>query len=328
MCQYILILTYIYEKEFVKKIKNRQKTAFTLAEVLITLGIIGVVAAIIIPTIMANITQNVFSSAQDLALKKIRAATDQMRADDVLSGYTDNDSFADVFQKYIKTVKRCDSSHLQDCFSSTFLTPEGDNINVSSLTTGDQIGQSGNSNPTVGIGLINDTSMILAFKPSCDRIEPSNNTIDTTSCLAIVYDTNGSGKPNQIGKDISLLNATVSSCSGTKISGLCVSPSDITYSPYGIVDFGSWNGPDYWAGAKKACGDMGMRLPTPTELDSMYQHKAELGMTTDNYWSDQQVYTNYPGCTPGYTDAGIVYFGNGTHQNLGKTSTESARCVK
>ena len=34
------------------------KSAFTLAEVLITLGIIGVVAAMTIPTLMTNITKN------------------------------------------------------------------------------------------------------------------------------------------------------------------------------------------------------------------------------------------------------------------------------
>lgn len=33
---------------------NSRKIAFTLAEVLITLGIIGVVAALTIPTLMAN----------------------------------------------------------------------------------------------------------------------------------------------------------------------------------------------------------------------------------------------------------------------------------
>lgn len=37
-----------------KKDKNHIKKAFTLSEVLITLGIIGVVAAITLPTLVAN----------------------------------------------------------------------------------------------------------------------------------------------------------------------------------------------------------------------------------------------------------------------------------
>ena len=75
--------------------------AFTLAEVLITLTIIGIVAAFTIPTLMANVTQRVFTSAQDVALKKITEATNQMKTNDALSGYATTDAFADEFLKYI-----------------------------------------------------------------------------------------------------------------------------------------------------------------------------------------------------------------------------------
>ena len=39
-----------------------KKNGFTLAEVLITLGIIGVVAALTMPTLIANIQQEIFNS--------------------------------------------------------------------------------------------------------------------------------------------------------------------------------------------------------------------------------------------------------------------------
>lgn len=42
------------KKLYMKKLKNVRKHAFTLAEVLVTLGIIGVVAALTMPTLMAN----------------------------------------------------------------------------------------------------------------------------------------------------------------------------------------------------------------------------------------------------------------------------------
>lgn len=41
----------------------KEKIAFTLAEVLITLGIIGVVAAFTIPVLMNNITNKQFEAA-------------------------------------------------------------------------------------------------------------------------------------------------------------------------------------------------------------------------------------------------------------------------
>ncbi len=50
------------------------KNAFTLAEVLITLGIIGVVAAITIPTLMANISGHKFRSQFKKSLSSINQA--------------------------------------------------------------------------------------------------------------------------------------------------------------------------------------------------------------------------------------------------------------
>lgn len=269
--------------------------AFTLAETLITLAIIGVVAALVIPSLMYNINQNVFNSAQDLALKKIRVSTDLMRTDDVLSGYATSDAFADAFQKYIKVAKRCDSSNLQDCFSSVFLTGAGENINLSDLHTGADFGHDTYTSPLVGIGLINGTSMILAFDPDCQRIEPSNNTIDTTSCLAIIYDVNGSGKPNQIGKDIALLNATITDCDGIKIGGLCVAGGDTTYTPINTctdttydsnLTANAYCSNNSWAGAKKACAEQGMRLPSKDELNTIFQNAATIsGLSGSVYWS-------------------------------------------
>ncbi|MFR1673152.1 MAG: type II secretion system protein, partial [Candidatus Gastranaerophilaceae bacterium] len=49
------------------------KTAFTLAEVLITLGIIGIVAALILPFFMANIRKNEYSNK----LKKLYSIISQ-----------------------------------------------------------------------------------------------------------------------------------------------------------------------------------------------------------------------------------------------------------
>lgn len=263
------------------------RLAFTLAEVLITLGIIGIVAAMTIPTLMTNINQNVFNSAQDLAVKKMRAATDQMRTDDLIGAYDTNDHFVDQFQKYIKIVKRCDSSNLQECFSPTFKTDSNEDINVSDLTSGKKLGQGSNTSNTVGLMLINGTSMLLAYDPTCQSIAPSNNTIDTTACMAVAYDTNGFGKPNQIGKDIALLNATISSCDGKKIGGMCVAASDTTYTPYGTFwNGGAWDN-NYWAGADKACTDLGMRLPDKTELNTIYINRATISglSSTGSYWT-------------------------------------------
>lgn len=58
------------------------KSAFTLAEVLITLGVIGVVAAMTIPTLITNITKKQLESQIKVAYASIQQAMRASIADD------------------------------------------------------------------------------------------------------------------------------------------------------------------------------------------------------------------------------------------------------
>jgi prepilin-type N-terminal cleavage/methylation domain-containing protein len=65
----------VIDKKFLKILLLKQKrTAFTLAEVLITLGIIGVVAAMTIPNLMANINGSKFRSQFKKAISTLNQA--------------------------------------------------------------------------------------------------------------------------------------------------------------------------------------------------------------------------------------------------------------
>ena len=62
----------------------------------------------------------------------------------------------------------------------------------------------------------------------------------------------------------------------------------------------------YWAGAKKACAELGMSLPDKSKLKSIYRagkKDSSLGLPTSGwFWSSSEAYT---------TDAYFVDFGNG-----------------
>ena len=69
---------------------------FTLAEVLITLGIVGVVAAITMPPLITNVTEKVNSERQTNIAQKITQAMEQMRAHGLLnSKYPTTEAFVD-----------------------------------------------------------------------------------------------------------------------------------------------------------------------------------------------------------------------------------------
>ena len=71
----------------------------------------------------------------------------------------------------------------------------------------------------------------------------------------------------------------------------------------------SWKGEDnYWAGAKKACDDIGMSLPDKSKLESLAKkttaEKEQLGLPTrGNFWSSSDA---------GASIAYYMYFNDGS----------------
>jgi len=112
-----------------------KKQAFTLAEVLITLTIIGVVAAMTIPTLVTNYNKRVV----EVRLQKTHAELYQaFKLAEVDHGnlatwsYTagnSNDNIGNFIKKYllpyIKHSKYCEKSNLQDCFVTPLESASG-----------------------------------------------------------------------------------------------------------------------------------------------------------------------------------------------------------
>ena len=86
--------------------------AFTLAEVLITLAIIGVVAAITIPSLVNNYNEEAWSTAQDVFTKRLEVATRQMNTEEKLAGYSSTMDFVNELKKYIKITRVCDNNNI------------------------------------------------------------------------------------------------------------------------------------------------------------------------------------------------------------------------
>ena len=109
--------------------------AFTLAEVLITLGIIGVVSAMTVPTLMQNyqrqsyVTQlhKVYNEVQQATLRKL---TDTNAINLIEAGLTTTDSMKTFLHDYFKVVQDCDNGVAAPCFVSDYK-----NLNGGSFTS-------------------------------------------------------------------------------------------------------------------------------------------------------------------------------------------------
>ena len=184
---------------------NIYKSAFTLAEVLITLSIVGIIAAMTIPGLI-NKTGNVENV---VALKKVystltqafyRISSENGGIENALSTAITSDSFANIFIQKLKLQKNCGTNNANDtgCYS---------NSNVLWLK-----GTSSGSNPfsrssailTVdGISYSFYLHYLGTGSQACGLLygEPSNPFYGT--CGYITVDVNGPNKgPFQYGRDI------------------------------------------------------------------------------------------------------------------------------
>ena len=283
-----------------------RKPAFTLAEVLITLAIIGVVAVLTVPALIQNYNAKAWGTAQDVFTKRLEVATRQMNTEEKLAGYSNTMDFVNELKKYIKITRVCDNSNITKCFNKEVIWNEGeDPIDMSTIKNAASLGQEDWDTDTVAVQFANGVNAIIAYNPNTTQ-EPFNNQFSATSnSMAILYDVSGNKNPNTNGKDIAGIN--VSELAGTTgcminpdlVGGMCISQilapgtgySPMTYAECteakdkGEIDVQyCYNGNDYWAGAVKACGGVS-KMPTLEQLGQLatyvYNYDGTIGAHQD-----------------------------------------------
>ncbi len=269
-----------------------QSSAFTLAEVLITLAVIGIVAVLTIPNLIQNHNQKAWETAQSVFTKRLEVATRQMNTEEKLAGYDNTMDFINELKKYIKITRVCDSNDLSKCFESKILTADGQDIDLSEFEgNSKQFTKDNWGTETVGVQFANGVNALVAYNPNTDQ-QPFNNQFSATEAsMAILYDVSGYKNPNTLGKDVNQ-NANVTDL-GCRINpdlldGICITKilsPDSGYSPItydecvelknneqlGIESCYSGISDDYWGGAVKACGGI-QKMPNEEDLIKLAQY--------------------------------------------------------
>ena len=294
-----------------------EKRAFTLAEVLITLGIIGVVAALTLPALLTNIQSKVRAERSRSVQYKFSLATEKMARLNLIGPYDSTDAFVDELQKHLKISKRCNASNLRGCWPyDTVDLGNGKTWDISKTKTGRQFGMNNDddndyTSDNVGIVTADGTPMILSYNKKCKAIDSLEKLSWTTtdnkplsnasaSCVAAVYEINGTGKPNKLSNDVVLFNANkLGNACAIELDGKCFgapfTPKPLTYDEcmaqkdnLGIKKCCSTyncGNTDYWAGAVKQCGGVS-KMPTMDDLgklaSQLYKGNPNIG-AEENY---------------------------------------------
>ena len=261
---------------------------FTLAEVLITLAIIGIVAALTIPTLVQNYQERAWNTASEVFQRKLGEALRVMNVQGTLAGYTTTEAFVDELSKHIKITRICDNDDITTCFADT-VTWGDEEVDMSKVKKAKNFGQEDWDTNTVGVQFANGVNGVIAYNPDCRQNQFSNDVITIgengigTDCLAILYDVDGFKNPNTKDKDLKNLNVTSlggSNCAIELSDGTCFTapfyPTPLTFAEceaqkgeLGISECCYYYDTDYWAGAVKACKDMGSSLPSQEQLDQL-----------------------------------------------------------
>jgi prepilin-type N-terminal cleavage/methylation domain-containing protein len=167
---------------------GRRHLAFTLAEVLITLGIIGIVAAMTIPTLMNRTNNSEYETAFKKALSNITNVENLVKNDNggnLVGVYANDDAALDGLCNYFKCVKKCpESGSDKSCFHSTdwyMLDGRAGWGDFSALSSA---------------VLADGSTMTLLWIPNCDVFRGMER------CGHLTIDTNGFKKPNRMGRDM------------------------------------------------------------------------------------------------------------------------------
>ena len=256
---------------------TNKKAAFTLAEVLITLGIVGVVAALTLPALLTNVQERIKKEQVRTIKYKLTQATDSMKSLNLIGPYATTEDFVNELKKHYKISKVCSNDKLRGCWpSDTISTPDGV-VQVSSLKTGASIkalALGTSATHTMGIVTADGTPMILAYSPVCNALDSSKtylwSTVDnkpetnaTTNCISAIFDINGAKQPNKIGTDVRTLNSLFGS---KQYSATFITKEECLKNKNRLGINGCYYAQDYWAGAVKKCNDIGMHLPSMQTL--------------------------------------------------------------
>ena len=279
--------------------KRGGKAAFTLAEVLITLGIIGIVAALTMPALITNIQDRIQAKRIENINQKLSKVTDKMAVQSGLTGYGTTMAFVQEMSKHMKIAKICDNEHLAECWPTQEVTlnDEGKTWEIAKTKNAKTLKISNNAEDwadTVGIVTGDGTGMILSYNKKCEfnvddgglKYDNSTGKSNSLVCLSGVYDWNGSSKPNKLKKDVTTLGMATglgTECAieaGGKCFTAPFTPTPLTGAQceaekdkLGIkgccfYNSGSYCENDYWAGAVKQCGGVS-KMPTQADLTEL-----------------------------------------------------------
>ena len=315
-----------------------KNAAFTMAEILLSLTIIGVVAAITLPSLTGNINERTWNTQRKALYARFSQAIALMPA---LNGYgtltegnsstSAEDTAAETFvtaglSKVLKINNICDNEHLEDCGIVSQITnlqaskvdlpttlvglnPMFNSTFVGGPTGSESYIYSQLDTKAAAFETANGESIIVYYNPNClpDLAETDWNYRQAKMCANFIYDLNGNKGPNTFGKDIGVITALYPSDS-----------SVVAPIPASVRSAGSTSQKE--AGKLCLSQDSESRVPNRDELAAIFYNRVLFGLPGSGYFWTSSVIDSSNGW-------GQSFF-TGRAAPLSRTNEYNVWCVK
>ena len=311
---------------------------FTMAEILLSLTIIGVVAAITLPSLTGNINERTWNTQRKALYARMSQAIALMPALNGFGTLIEGDSStsavdtaAETFitaglSKVLKINNICDYEHLEDCgFVNKMITLNA--ITISTPTTLSELNNRmlvGNSRSDIvgtfsiintnaaAFETANGESILTFYNPNCQASmnETKPYYVQPKVCANFIFDLNGNKGPNTVGKDIGFMTVFYPTDSSVVAPDVPVQKASQTATQQEALGLCKEQNPDF-------------RIPSQDELSSMFVNQlllnGEIATGAVNYWSSK-----LRSSTVGWTQG----FNTGARLNHLRSLQTNVHCVK
>lgn len=183
-----------------------KKFGFTLAEVLITLGIIGIVAAMTIPTLISKNQKRVIEAKLKEDYSIIQQVIKSNEGNDVDMGMLLQDNNYNSQKEWFETYFAPYMKYSHVCYDKAGCWQKrGDNKNLAGNATPYNRKEIGIGLSLVTLKLNNGTNICLDVFGTTGELKQYFGVNAKERGLAVYIDTNGDSGPNVVGKDIYIL---------------------------------------------------------------------------------------------------------------------------
>ena len=205
--------------------------AFTLAEVLITLGIIGVVAALTLPTVIANYqkTQTISSLKKNYTILAQGIEFAQAEYDTDLLGWNSDDGPFPSYHNNQFTINVPNLfKYLSESIAFAKIVDMGSvgsysGVSFCDLPEGQKYKTMSGSDFSVGAGGYWSAGWAQLKDGSCWFIGGTKDSNSSDNMARVVVDVNGNKNPNKVGRDVFMFvihrNGQITGVSGTSCNG-------------------------------------------------------------------------------------------------------------